>query len=631
MPARSIRSALVLACSVALGAGVLAAAPASAAPAGLSFGSSTVAVDVDGYASIPVKCDSKSTCKGSLYVDGTKYVSTSYSVAGRTSKWVTVRLSKMQEAYPHDGGGTGTLGARPATLVAKESSPNNRTTERPVTVEKRITQQRITGTVSGVGPAPEKTKVALWGSNVGRGTPASAPATVDAEGRYSITVALGKNNSNSSTYRLEVTGTVDGEFRSWWWRGSNDVALGGGRYHREASLVSVPKTGYVADVRYGAITGTVSRRGATIPAEITVAAPPTSFGSTRDKRALDLESCANVWGTDTSSSSGRYTVGFLPIDTTKTDTRYMVLAEDGENGTANLWNDEFGSCLDATGYGGYRSKLIALTTSQPSKPQNFDLRPATGRIAIDGSYRAAPTTADKRVNLRAYVPGRKILDSKIVTTGLATSGAADTLNGVAPGRYWVEIGRRTSCSSWMQSRYKDNYLYHKGVDRLSERWKTVNDKWAEYQKSYDMGYVAKKPSKGYKGWMFRDHCTSAGAGSYKLVDVDSDPVTETPETVTWQPSISRGAKVSGKVTRTGGRSNKEIMVTVYSTDGIRVLRTAITNGSGNFTVYGLATGSYKISVNSDSWRGIARSFSGTKSKKVTAGGSYSVGTLRLKG
>ena len=59
------------------------------------------------------------------------------------------------------------------------------------------------------------------------------------------------------------------------------------------------------------------------------------------------------------------------------------------------------------------------------------------------------------------------------------------------------------------------------------------------------------------------------------------------------------------------------------------LRTALTDSNGRFVIYGLSTGSYTITVNADSWRGINREFKGKQKVKVTTGRTYSVGTLSL--
>ncbi|RYY40983.1 MAG: carboxypeptidase regulatory-like domain-containing protein [Actinomycetales bacterium] len=146
----------------------------------------------------------------------------------------------------------------------------------------------------------------------------------------------------------------------------------------------------------------------------------------------------------------------------------------------------------------------------------------------------------------------------------------------------------------------------------------------EYSTSYRYGYVKRNPPKGYKGWMYRDVCKAVGAGKYVLITVGAGDRTV-------DVTNPRGGTISGRVTRVGGKSNKEMLVTAYSTDGKKVLRSAYSSRSGGFVIRGLASGSYKIVVNADSWRGISRSFSGKKSVKAKAGKNVSAGTLRFKG
>jgi hypothetical protein len=93
----------------------------------------------------------------------------------------------------------------------------------------------------------------------------------------------------------------------------------------------------------------------------------------------------------------------------------------------------------------------------------------------------------------------------------------------------------------------------------------------------------------------------------------------------------KGAVVKGHVSRTGGRTNKEILVRLSSSRQTLVLRTDITDGGGNFYIAGVATGTYTVSVNSDSWRGIGRTFTGHHTIHVTAGHGYNLGTLHFKG
>lgn len=623
MPARRLRPALVAAATLALGAGLLAASPAHAAAGSLTISSSNVAFNSNRDAQVRATCSNKGTCRGTLALEGSPTVTKSYSLGKGKSAWLDVRVHANHPANPH------AFPASSRRLVIKQSGAG--TKYKTVAVEKRVYEQKITGTVTGVGPTPQGVAVKLWGSVSGRGTAATKVAKVanPRGGTYEFTVKLGPNNTSSSGYRLEVTGTSEGEYRSWWWRGGNRAPQGGGRYIRDATVVKVGKSGYTADVRYGNITGTAS--GAR---EVTVAAPPPSFsGGSRVLRSLDYDSCANIFGTSP-VSSGVYDVGFLPANPSATDYRYMVAAESSSSSNLSAFHGRtetrFGSCLDIIGYTNRsRSDLIALAGPAPTVAKNIALRPGSSNVHIRGAkFRFAKTGSDRHTTVRAYRPGRKVLDSPVVQRASVNSSSGNaTYSGLAPGKYWVEIGRRTGCSTWVPSRFTNNRAYHKGLERGGERWKSVSGSKAEVSKSISMGFPksGRKPPKGYKGWSYRDYCRADGVGGYKLVDISDD------RTATLTPTVAKGATISGRVTRTGGRTNKEMLVEAYSTGGTLVRRTAITNGSGKFTIRGLATGTYRIRVNGDSWRGIGRTASGPTSKKVKAGKSYSVGTLKFKG
>lgn len=200
---------------------------------------------------------------------------------------------------------------------------------------------------------------------------------------------------------------------------------------------------------------------------------------------------------------------------------------------------------------------------------------------------------------------------------------------LSPGEYLVETGRHNDCTDWLPSIYADNNAYFKGADRGAERWKTVNGKYAEYTKSYDMGFVRKSPPGGYKGWMYRDYCKSYSSGTLNNVIAFSGNNAETEAKDT--SVASRGSVVSGTVKRNGGRTNKEMMVRISNSGGTVVARTDLTDSSGRFYVAGLAKGTYSISVNSDSWRGIGRSFKGKHTITVNGSSNYSAGTLYFRG
>jgi hypothetical protein len=125
--------------------------------------------------------------------------------------------------------------------------------------------------------------------------------------------------------------------------------------------------------------------------------------------------------------------------------------------------------------------------------------------------------------------------------------------------------------------------------------------------------------------MYRDVCLANSSGMYRLVSSMSG----TPALA--EATLKKGATISGHVSRAGGKSNKEMLVSAYSTGGVLVMRSAYTNSRGDFKIRGLASGNYRILVNGDSWRGIGRNFTGAHTKRVSAGNAYSVGTLRFTG
>ena len=251
----------------------------------------------------------------------------------------------------------------------------------------------------------------------------------------------------------------------------------------------------------------------------------------------------------------------------------------------------------------------------------------TVNAKFSSSFKSKATAADKWIRIREYVPGVQILDAPVVAELQAGSSNSRLFADLRPGKFWIEVGRRTGCSAWYASRYPDNRAYFNGPDRGAERWKTVSGKYAEYQKSYDMGFKAKTPPSGYKGWMYRGYCKAYGTGVYETRDL-SGTGKNLEVNVGTNPL---GAVVKGHVSRSGGRTNKEMMVRLSSSDGKRVIRTDYTDSSGNFYIAGLPSGKWTISVNSDSWRGIGRTFTGKHSITVTRGHGYNAGTLRFKG
>jgi hypothetical protein len=127
--------------------------------------------------------------------------------------------------------------------------------------------------------------------------------------------------------------------------------------------------------------------------------------------------------------------------------------------------------------------------------------------------------------------------------------------------------------------------------------------------------------------MYRAYCKAYGAGTINSTTITGTGHTDLVKVTSRNP---KGAIVRGHVSRVGGKTNKEMMVRLSSSAGTRVLRTDVTDSSGNFYIAGLPSGSWSVSVNSDSWRGIGRTFTGRHSISVKAGHSYNLGTLRFK-
>ena len=188
---------------------------------------------------------------------------------------------------------------------------------------------------------------------------------------------------------------------------------------------------------------------------------------------------------------------------------------------------------------------------------------------------------------------------------------------------------------WFKSRYANNSNYLEGEDRGNEKWKSftrlhqLNSYYERLARAHGAdGSQNASPGSGYKGWMYRDHCAQIHAEHTSSPREVRGPAASQGATINY--TLNKGAWVSGRVSREDGKSNKEMLVIAYRKDNKFVTRTAITDGSGRFKMTGLASGSWSIMVNSDSWRGIGRSFSGIHTKTVTAGHGYSIGSLYAK-
>ncbi len=498
-----------------------------------------------------------------------------------------------------------------------------------------VRSQVITGTVAGPGGAGNvgPTRVELISVVKGGNTKVVRFANdIPDGGSYSFSVPLnGSKNKSSRPYRLRIVAQpTGGEARSWYWRGKNNQPSSGGRHLRDATVVKATKYGaFRADFRYSSIGGT-----APAGAQLTVAGAPASYGGGREaRRELDIAGCGNVFSTQT-ATNGTYRFDFLPF--ASGDRRYMIGARLGDE---TRWNNQFGSCFDVQDYRYSRSNMIALDPGGTNYP--VAVGSSGNHLTVKSTFRGIKATAqgDRWISIREAAPRTAILDSPIVAQRQASSDGRTTFYNLPPGRYYVELGRRTGCADWYPSRYTNNNSYFNGLDRGSERWKTfpylsklpgnknrgleLLARRANPNPATDAAQ-GKKP-RGAKGWMYRLHCKAMGYGQVKTVDITGTGTGERRTTLT----SKRGGVVKGHVSRTPGRTNKEMMVTLSTRDGKRVLRTDLTDGKGNFYVAGLAPGRYQISVNADSWRGIGRAFKGRHFITVKAGRTKNAGNLRF--
>lgn len=644
-----LRTPALLAALIALIASVFAALPAEAATTySTKLSSTRVALASDGTGQIKVVCRStRKACKGKIsFVDDTGSPRVrGYTVSARKSRYVAVALHTDAPDNPHRAApvpGRDFKSVSNVRLRVTESSPRKVSrVYTNITTETRLSAQDITGTVRPVvaSPVAEAVKVQLVTTVRGGNVRVVGSQAISGNGgRYRFSVRLGPNNGSSAAYRLRVSGNdQNGTSRTWYWRGTDARPAGGGAYLDDGTVVRATRyNDFDADFLYGTISGTTSPS-----AEVTVASPPPSFsGGSTALRELDIPRCANVFGRTRASGSGGYRVDFLPV-TGSDSNRYMVGVK---NGSTQAWygktSARYGSCYDATNYSYKKTNLITLTSSLV-KP--LDASASRNQATIKARYSSAykPTSqGDRWIRLREQVPGVRVLDSPVVAEQQASSSGARTFTNLRPGKYWVEVGRRTGCSDWYPSKYPNNNAYFKGSDRSAERWKAFR-KLSSLSGGKNSGQEGKarrarpnpatnaqnKVKRGYSGWMYRGYCKAYGTGTINTLRISG-----TGKTVSTTTSRNgRGAVVKGRVTRTGGRSNKEIMVRLSSSKGTRVIRTDVTDSKGTFYIAGLASGKWTISVNSDSWRGIGRKFTGRKSVTVKANKGYNVGTLRFKG
>ncbi len=571
----SFRSTSLVVASLAMLGSLFAAAPAEAAAKVVST-TSVVAMSSSGYGKVLASCRSKKTCKGKIWIADAPSQARSFSIGARKSKYITFRYTPWKTK-------------RVGTLKITGAS------SRRVTMEAPVAYGTISGTVARVGgPTASGVEVELWsiGTHKRDRLVSKRELAGGSSASFSFKVRMGVNNSASSKYKIHVTGTSDGQSRSWWWRGGNGSFAGGTREISSGSTVQVTRgAGYkfAANARYSSIKGTVTKgSGAVSGTEVTlIGRPPYWSKSSRVLADLDIMSCANVYGRDTTNSAGRYEIGFVPTSASRI---YAVKSEDSQ------WNNRYGTCHAAVNYRKNKSSTPSMLALGNSVTQN--LNTAAGRTAVTvrvSGYQGQSSTAkvDRYVTIREYSKGRAVLKSDVVR-----ASQKDRTFSLGAGLYWVEVGRRTGCEAWYKSRYDNNNGYFNGLDRAFEKWKAQNHR------------------------MYRQHCRAYSAGTYKLVRVQGGAMTVGLKN-------AKGGWVSGRVTAAKIKPRTELMVRLTSSDGKKVYRTAMTDGGGRFKVTGLASGRYTVVVNADSWRGISRSFKGAHSVKVSRGKGKSVGTLRF--
>lgn len=633
-------------------------ATASNRPLGTSFVRvrCTSSKDCTGYASYKGITENKD---GSGEKWGDPKVGTYYKVGHGQTAYIAVRLNTSgfggvdQDVWTKPGWGSSVTGDQGVygTLRLAQSG-GDRTYK--VVLTKRVPSVVVAGAVTGPSSADVKDLTIYQWSVSGLKTSRVASTTVQSDHTFQMAKKyyLGFNNVWSNGGRLSIQATVDGHTREWFWRGDtwgNGKFAGGSTDIREATQVSFNKDRqFEANFVYDNISGNVTGSG-NVGADVDVAGAPYSMPTAKsDLRAMDYPFCANNFATTTTNGSGHYVAEFIPAADSGTDKRYAVHVTPAKGSTsADAWNDNFGSCLNVRAYVNSGANLIAMPVNGAAS-QDFTLAPArdtvTGSVTYSG---VTPVTAgDKFVSLREVIPGRAILDAPIVATTSVNSSRKYTFSHVKPGKYWIELGRQTGCSWWYPSVYTNNDAYFEGLDRGDEFWKSFIDLNKLWSRSHKINgniawetaiakgaYVGTKYKGAYNGspkagWMYRDYCKTNVSGYYSTVWPSSLPGSHT---TTKNLSTKKGGVLKGHVSR-GSKSNKEMLVEVHSTNGTYVRRTAYTDTSGNFRIYGIQPGTYTVEVNSDSWRGIGRTFSGTHTKTIGTSTStaYSVGTLSAK-
>ncbi len=562
---------LLLACTALIGSLLVMASPAQAAVS-VTHSTSVVAMSSAGTGRIYATCVAKTRCRGEIWVSRSERLG--YSIEARSAAWVTFKFSAWQ--------------TMPVAKLQMSGAA-----ARTITMEAPVSRGHITGTITRAGgPTVTEIKAELWRLGSRNRNEKVNVIDVPSSGAFSFSVPMGVNNGPSAAYKIHFIGTENGSRRSWWWRGGNGSFTGGAREMALGSPLGVNRAGgynFTSNATYSAISGHVTS-GATPVAgtEVTlIARPPFWSGSAKVLRDYDIMSCAYIFGRAKTNTAGFYQVGFVP---TSNASIYAVKS------TGSLWNNRYGTCHGVVNYRKEASStpsMLALAGAGTTQDLNTAIARTNVNVSV-GGYQGPSSTSnvDRFLTVREYAPGRTLLSSDVVK---ATAGRQVQLG---EGFYWVEVGRRTGCSAWYKSRYKDNDGYFNGLDRGFEKWKAKN----------------------YR--MYRQHCRAYTTGAYKLVYVSG-------ATTNVALKNAAGGSVSGKVSAAKIKPRTELMVRLTSTDGRKVYRTALTDGSGRFKVTGLESGRYQIVVNADSWRGISRSFKGAKTVTVRRGHNKSVGTLRF--
>ncbi|MEO6606569.1 MAG: hypothetical protein ABIN55_13280, partial [Aeromicrobium sp.] len=430
------RFAALLVALPAVIAGLLVSAPADAASYYAFVKTKNVAISSTGEGRVYMTCASTHTCKGKLTFKGDSR-SRSYSVAGKTSKYVAIAATLGGPFDPVGGTDHGDYTSKPARILVNEDSPKNIFHEYGgITTETPVLSQQITGTVNLHGtPQPTDVRVEMFTVDRG-GSPTRryvSPVLTDGQ-TFTLNAKLGINNASSSAYRIRISGKdQNGRTRSWYWRGSDGSPQYGGKYLRDGSAVTATKyQDFNADFHTGTVKGSVDAGYGTV--DVTVAAPPSSYSSSsRTNRDLDISNCANIFGeTTVANGSGNYAVNFLPY--VAGSRHYIVRADDHTSDQAR-WNGNFGSCFDVLTYSESRTPVTTnLIVPNGVDAPNSSLTPNPNTLTVNGDYASSATSqGDRFIRLRERVPNASILEAPVVAQGAADSAGRRTFTNLPAG------------------------------------------------------------------------------------------------------------------------------------------------------------------------------------------------------